>query len=195
VGTAHRMTEEMTQEGHGMPRPCLFKPGWHDMMRRCFECLENMVSWINKLFVFFACLMMSALVVIVCIDLALRYFYNAPLLWGTEVTEILLLDITFLGAAWVFKEDGHVAIDLFTAKTYGRTKKVLSILSLFCVGVVAAVLVYYGFYTTYDHYVRKVFNPTVLETPIALIIVIIPLGSAPLLLEVLIKGWKLLKQR
>jgi len=149
----------------------------------------------NRFFVFVACLMMAGLVVIVCIDLSLRSFFNAPLLWGNEVTEILLLYITFLGAAWVFREDGHVVIDLFTAKTYGRMKRVLTMLSYLCVGVVAAVLVYYGFYTTCDHYLRKVFNPTVLETPIALIIVIIPLGSVPLLLEVLVKGWKLLSAK
>ena len=165
------------------------------MVGRLFEILEKIVLGINKVFVFIACLMMSALVIIVCLDLVLRYFYNAPLLWGNEVTEILLLYITFLGAAWVFKEDGHVIIDVFTVKAYGRTKKILTMLSLVCVGMVAAVLVYYGFYTTYDHSMRKVFNPTILETPIALIIVIIPLGSVPLLLEVLIKGWKLLRQR
>ena len=165
------------------------------MIHRFFGCLEKVVLWINKVFVFIACLMMSALVVIVCIDLALRYFYNSPLLWGNEVTEILLLYITFLGAGWVFKEDGHVIIDVFTAKTYGRTKKILTMVSYLCVGIVAAVLVYYGFYTSYDHYMRKVFNPTIMETPIALIIVIIPLGSVPLLLEVLIKGWKLLRHR
>jgi len=165
------------------------------MVGHLFEILEKIVSWINKVFVFIACLMMSALVVIVCIDLGLRYFYNAPLLWGTEVTEILILYITFLGAAWVFREDGHVVIDVFTAKAFGRTKKILTMVSYLCVGLVAAVLVYYGFYTTYDHFVRRVFNPTILETPIALIIVIIPLGSVPLFLEVLVKGWKLLRQR
>jgi hypothetical protein len=47
---------------------------------------------------------------------------------------------------------------------------------------------------TYDHYKRGVFNPTIIETPIALIIAIIPIGSIPLLLEVLVKGWKLLRK-
>ncbi|MDO9123804.1 MAG: TRAP transporter small permease subunit, partial [Deltaproteobacteria bacterium] len=70
-------------------------------MDRFFENLERVASTICKAFVFIASLMMAGLVVIVCIDLALRYFFNAPLLWGTEVTEIFLLYITFLGTAWV----------------------------------------------------------------------------------------------
>ena len=153
-----------------------------------------MVVGMNKVFVFFASLMMAALVIIVCVDLTLRYFFNAPLLWGTEVTEILLLYITFLGAAWVFKEDSHVVIDVFIGKATGNRKKSLILFSYLIVGIVSAVLIYYGFVTTYDHYRRGVFNPTIIETPIALIIAVIPIGSIPLLLEVFVKSWKVLKK-
>jgi hypothetical protein len=61
-------------------------------------------------------------------------------------------------------------------------------------GVVAGILVYYWFSACYNHYVRGVFNPTIIETPIALIIVIIPIGCVPLFLEVLLKVRKLLRQ-
>jgi TRAP-type C4-dicarboxylate transport system permease small subunit len=154
-----------------------------------------MVVGMNKVFVFFASLMMAALVIIVCVDLTLRYFFNAPLLWGTEVTEILLLYITFLGAAWVFKEDAHVVIDVFIGKATGNSKKILILFSYLLIGIVSAVLIYYGFVATYDHYKRGVFNPTIIETPIALIIAIIPIGSIPLLLEVFVKSWKLLSTK
>jgi len=159
-----------------------------------FDYLERIVKGFNKVLVFIASVMMTGLMIIVCVDLTLRYFFNSPLLWGTEVTEIMLLYITFLGMAWVFKEDGHVVIDVFTSQVTGRKKKILNGVSYFLVGIVAAVLVYYGFYTVYDHFRRGVFNPTVIETPIWLIIVVIPVGSVPLFLEVLIKVWKLLKQ-
>ena len=164
------------------------------MTDRIFRTMESMVKGFNKVLVFIASLMMAGLMIIVCVDLTLRYFFNSPLLWGTEVTEILLLYITFLGMAWVFREDGHVVIDVFTSQITGRKKKILNGISYFLVGIVAAVLVYYGFYTVYDHFRRGVFNPTVIETPIWLIIVVIPVGSVPLFLEVLIKVWKLLKK-
>lgn len=164
-------------------------------MDRFFGTIEEVASIINRIFVFLASVMMAGLVVIVCVDLSLRYFFRAPLIWGTEVTEIFLLYITFLGTAWVFKKDAHVVIDVFTGKVSGRKKKILTAMSLFLIGVVSAVLIYYGFYTTYDHYKRGVFNPTILETPIALIVAIIPIGSIPLLLEVLVKGWKILSTK
>jgi TRAP-type C4-dicarboxylate transport system permease small subunit len=162
------------------------------MIDRLFKNLETIVSIINKIFISFASLMMAGLMIVVCIDMALRYFFSSPLIWGTEVTEILLLYITFLGTAWVFKEDSHVVIDVFTGKATGNKRRALILFSYLLVGIVAAVLIYYGFVTTYDHYRRKVFNPTVIETPIALIIAIIPIGSIPLFLEVFVKSWKLL---
>jgi TRAP-type C4-dicarboxylate transport system permease small subunit len=164
------------------------------MIDRIFSALENIVKGFNKVLVLIASLMMAGLIIIVCVDLTLRYFFNSPLLWGTEVTEILLLYITFLGMAWVFREDGHVVIDVFTGQIAGRKKKILNGISYFIVGIVSAVLIYYGLYATFDHFKRGVFNPTVIETPIALIIVVIPIGSIPLFLEVLIKGWKLIRK-
>lgn len=163
------------------------------MINRIFGYIESLVVGFNKVLVFIGSIMMAGLMIIVCIDLTLRYFFNSPLLWGTEVTEILLLYITFLGMAWVFKEDGHVVIDVFTGKAVGRKKKILNGISYFLVGIVSAVLIYYGFYTTYDHYIRGVYNPSIIETPIALIIIVIPVGSIPLFLEVLIKTRKLFK--
>ncbi len=150
---------------------------------------------INKVFLCLASINMAALVVIVCLDLLLRYFFSSPLLWATEVTEILLLYITFLATAWVFKEDGHVVIDVFIGKTRGFKKNLLMNINNAIVGIVSVVLIYYGFITTYDHYKRRVFNPTIMETPIAIIIMIIPIGCIPLLLEVLMKGRNLLTKR
>jgi TRAP-type C4-dicarboxylate transport system permease small subunit len=165
-----------------------------EMIDKVFRTMESIVKGFNKILVFTASLMMAGLMIIVCVDLTLRYFFNSPLLWGTEVTEILLLYITFLGMAWVFREDGHVVIDVFTSQVAGKKKKILNGISYFLVGIVAAVLVYYGFYTVYDHFRRGVFNPTVIETPIWLIIIVIPVGSVPLFLEVLIKVWKLIRK-
>ena len=164
------------------------------MVHRFFERIEKVEVWMNTIFVFLACLMMTALVVVVCSDVFLRYFLRSPLVWSTEVTEILLLDITFLGAAWVLKENGHVVIDVFTAKVAGSTKKVLSFISYALIAIVGIVLVYYGFFTTIDHWIRGIYNPTAIETPIWLILLVIPLGSIPLLMEIAVKFWKLFKR-
>jgi len=80
-----------------------------------------------------------------------------------------------------------VVVDVFLAVASERRRRVLGFISHSVVVLIAAVLVYFGFSTTYNLYVRGVFNPTIIETPIALITIIIPIGSIPLLLEALIK--------
>jgi C4-dicarboxylate transporter, DctQ subunit len=164
------------------------------MLDRFFENLEKVVGVINKVFVFFASLMMCGLVAIVCADIFMRYFLRSPFIWATELTEIFLLQITFLGAAWVLREDGHVVIDVILVKVTEKTKRILNFISYILIAVVGGILIYYGFATTYSHYVRKVFNPTAIETQIWMIIIIIPIGSIPLFLEVFIKVWKMLRR-
>lgn len=165
------------------------------MMDAFFALLEKGASIISRVFVFIASLLMALLMIVVCVDLTLRYCFNSPLIWATEVTEITLLYITFLGAAQVYKEDGHVVIDVVLVLVSERWRRVLGIVSSAIAGVVSAVLVYYGFLTTYNHYVRGVFNPTILETPIALIMAIIPIGCVPLFLLVLVKARKALNPK
>jgi len=163
-------------------------------VNKFFHWLDKVSAGTNKVFIFVASLMMAGLMIIVCVDLTLRYAFNSPLIWGTEVTEILLLYITFLGAAQVFRENAHVVIDIFLVFGSARRRKILGLISCTLVGIVAALLIYYGFSATYNHYVRGVFNPTIIETPIALIILIIPVGCVPLFLEVLLKLRKLVRE-
>jgi len=87
-----------------------------------------------------------------------------------------------------------VVIDILLIFGSARRKRILGLISCAFVGLVAWILVYYGFSATCNHYVRGVFNPTIIETPIALIIAIIPIGCVPLLLEVILKARKLLRQ-
>ena len=89
----------------------LVRFGGEVTVNKFFHWLDKVSSGTNKVFIFIASLMMAGLMIIVCVDLTLRYVFNSPLIWGTEVTEILLLYITLLGAAQVFREDSHVVID------------------------------------------------------------------------------------
>ncbi len=165
------------------------------MADKAFALIDKAATVLNRIFMVFACIIMAGLMIIVCVDLTLRYFFNSPLIWGTEVTEILLLYITFLAAAQVFRDDSHVVVDVFLAVASERRRRIMGLISNAMVGLISAILVYYGSVTTIDLYVRGVFNPTILETPIALITMIIPIGCIPLFLEALGKLRKTLSKQ
>ena len=158
-------------------------------MKVSIEFLESILAKINKFFVFIACLMYVGTILLINFDLFMRFAFRAPIAGLTEVTEIFLLYMTFLGAAWLYKDDGHVVVDivLYNLVSKSLAKKILILQNHIIVGIISGILVYYGSLTTFDHFMRGAYNPTILETPIALAIAIIPIGSFILLLEVLVK--------
>ena len=158
-------------------------------MKVAIEFLESILAKINKFFVFIACLMYVGTILLINFDLFMRFAFRAPIAGLTEVTEIFLLYMTFLGAAWLYEDDGHVVVDivLYNLVSKSLAKKILILQNHIIVGIISGILVYYGSLTTFDHFMRGAYNPTILETPIALAIAIIPIGSFVLLLEVLVK--------
>ena len=158
-------------------------------MKVAIEFLESILAKINKFFVFIACLMYVGTILLINFDLFMRFAFRAPIAGLTEVTEIFLLYMTFLGAAWLYEDDGHVVVDivLYNLVSKSLAKKILILQNHIIVGIISGILVYYGSLTTFDHFMRGAYNPTILETPIALAIAIIPIGSFILLLEVLVK--------
>lgn len=163
-------------------------------MKASLEFLEFILAKINKFFVFIACLMFVSTILLINFDLFMRFALRSPIAGLTEVTEIFLLYMTFLGTAWLYKDDGHVVIDLllYNLVSESSVKKIVILQSHIIVGIISAILVYYGSLTTFDHLIRGVYNPTILETPIALATAIIPIGSFILLLEVLVKIFHIL---
>ena len=56
--------------------------------------------------------LLCALVVLVCMDVTSRTFHLVPMPWAPDFSEYALYGITFLGAPWVLREEGHIAIEL-----------------------------------------------------------------------------------
>jgi TRAP-type C4-dicarboxylate transport system permease small subunit len=164
------------------------------MRSQIFLNLKKALSVVNGIFIFIASIMLIGLMFTTDLDLFLRYVFRSPIVGMTEITELLLLYITFLGTAWVFREDAHVVVDIVLSSLYGRSTKILKVVTNIFMILICFVFIYFGTLSTYDNFTRDVRNPTVLEMPIALATVIIPIGAFVLLLEVLVKFWEILHE-
>lgn len=165
------------------------------MISQVFLSLEKALLYINKVFTFFGSLLLIGLMVCTNSDLFLRFFFHSPIVGMNEITEISLLYITFLGTAYVYHHDAHVVVDMLLYKIYSKSKKILTLINHGLVGLVSLILICSGSLTTLDHLQRNARNPTILETPVALIIMIIPIGAAILFFEALIKFYNALKKQ
>lgn len=119
------------------------------------------------------------------LEVIARTFLDRPQMWVTEITECMLLYITFLASAWLLREEGHVKVDIILSRLGSKTKAFLDIISSVLGMFVSIVLTVYGFQVAWDCYQRHLYTPTAMEIPVAAIIIIIPIGSLMLSLQFL----------
>jgi TRAP-type C4-dicarboxylate transport system permease small subunit len=124
----------------------------------------------------------------ISVDVIMRYFFNRPLFWVGELAEYALLYITFTGAAWVLKKDRHVKIDVLVAGLNPKKRYILDwFVNIICI-FVCAVLTYYGAVVARDHFVRGVYNPTLMSFPKGPLLAIIPIGTLLLTIQFIRKA-------
>ena len=145
--------------------------------------LERLFDRILSLFMGLACIILCLVMLSVGLEVVLRYFFDRPQVWVIELSEYALLYITFLGAAWVLKADGHVKVDIFTAWLSSKGRAICSLVSFLVCVTVSLVLVVYGGRVTWDHFSEGIYNPTILEVPKFAILLVIPLGGVTLLIQ------------
>ena len=78
----------------------------------------------------------------VCAEIVFRYFLHMPLKWVVEISEVLLLYMTFLATAWLLKEEGHVTIDVLFTRFKPKVQNLLSVIISIIGALVALILVW-----------------------------------------------------
>lgn len=130
--------------------------------------------------------MLISVILSVMVEVLLRSFFNRPQEWVVEISEYALLYITFLSAAFVLKKEAHIVVDLVTCRLSPGKRLFLSIVQYILISLVSMVFVTVGGKVTVDNFIRGIYNPTVLQIPIAYVLVIIPVGGFFLLVQSLI---------
>lgn len=88
-------------------------------------------------------------------EVVMRYFMRTPLVWVVEVSETLLLFITFLGAAWVLKNEGHVKMDIVLNRLKPRAQVVVNVTTSILSIIAVLLFVWYVFiYNLLNHQLR-----------------------------------------
>lgn len=72
------------------------------------------------------------------VQIVMRYVFNAPVGWTTELSLAAWLWLVLWGAAFVLKDDEEIRIDLLTARASHRTRRVVGAI------VALAIIVLFG---------------------------------------------------
>ena len=116
-------------------------------------------------------------------EICMRYFFIRPTKWAVDFTNYTLLYITFLGAAWLAKHDGHVELTFVLDRLSSRTRGVMkAINSLFC-ALVCVFVIWYGAKDAWDAFARGTLVVGPLPIPKYPLVAVIPVGCFLLLVQ------------
>lgn len=135
-----------------------------------------------------ACLLVATTMILVCLEVIWSLLTGRALSWVNEIVEYSLLWMTFLGSAWVLKQNAHIRMDMLVDRITPRSREMLNAVTSYFGAVICFILVYFSAAVTW-HNARSGFRlMTYLEPPSAYINIIIPVGFLLIGLEFVIKG-------
>lgn len=120
---------------------------------------------------------------IVCLEIVMRYFLKSPLSWVVEVTEYIMLYSTFMGAAWLLRDEGHVKVDLVFNMLKPSNKAMLDFVTSLLGMIACLIVIWYGIQSTLIQYHEGIRTFTAMLIHKWPFIMIIPFGTLLLFIQ------------
>lgn len=131
---------------------------------------------LNQALVVVACTLLVLITLAICTEILSRSLFNISNPWLVELSEITLLYVTFLGAAWVLGNDKHVALDLVLNHIGDRTARWLHVVLSVSAGVACFITCWYGILTVLDQFQNDIREPTIMAPLTFWITLVVPFG-------------------
>ena len=149
-------------------------------MGSAFVRFINAVNeWVAKYF----SLLIIPLVLIVALDVVLRYIFNRPLLWSWDVNMQLLGVIAVMGGGYALLKRGHIGVDVFAMRLSPRARAILDMITapLFFLGI--GVLLWKSGQTAWTAVIREETTVGAVSMPLYPFRVIMVIGILLFLLQ------------
>ncbi len=131
----------------------------------------------NNVLAFFAAILIIVMMLVVVYEIFTRYFLNSPTIWTLEITKYILLWITFLSAAWLLREEGHVKMDILLNQLNPRAQTILNIITSSICTIIFFIITWYAVKVTWELFQTGYLMPGLWSPPKWPILAIIPVGS------------------
>lgn len=133
----------------------------------------------------FGCLLIVFMGLSITYGVLLRYFFNIAPIWVNDVVEYIVLGATFLGAAYVLKEESHIEVDLVVNRVDKKTRFLMKIITSLIGASVCLIMTWYGMVTVWDNYQRGTNVYKSMDFPKYIVLLPIFIGSLLLTIQFL----------
>lgn len=157
------------------------------MKQGFFHAVDQALTRFNWLCATIGGLVLLFITVALFTDVFLRYFFNSPSVWITEVSSYLFLYVIFLGASYALQQGMHIRVSFIADRFKGFAGWLLNFFTHLFSLIFTVVLLYEGSVMTWEAYTQNWTTPTMLNMPYVYVPVAIVLGSFFLLLTILLQ--------
>lgn len=150
---------------------------------------NKLIVFLEDILVNIAALSLFLIMLIVATDVLLRYGFNSPLSWSYELIAMYLMVIVFFFAlSNTLQADGHIAVDILHIKIQARTRHICLAIGYWLALVLFIFILYTSAYETWISYANNEVSDGLIEWPIWLSWVSVPIGVALLLLRIIFRA-------
>jgi TRAP-type C4-dicarboxylate transport system permease small subunit len=111
------------------------------------------------------------------VDVILRYFFNRPSIWVTEVSTYLFLYIIFLATAYALQQGMHIRVTFIFDLFNDKAKRIIDLLTSIFAMIFCLALLWQTSVMTWTAFKENWTSPTMLGAPYAYIYFVMVFGS------------------
>ncbi|MFC1972603.1 TRAP transporter small permease [Chloroflexota bacterium] len=161
--------------------------------------MKRLGASFDRLLTYFSVVGMSliaGMMLLVTAKIAMRYFFNSPIVWVIDIAEYAMLFITFLGTAWLLKKEGHVIMDLLLDRLNRKSRHMAVVITSVAAATTCFIITWYGVVVGLDWYNINYFYQGALDIPAFYLEAVIPVGMLLVAIQFMRRAysnWKLMK--
>jgi TRAP-type C4-dicarboxylate transport system permease small subunit len=144
---------------------------------------KNVFDLIIEILSYIAGIIVLVITFIVTWSAVVRYLGFRPPLWTFQFTEYALLWFTFLAAAWLLREGGHISIDTIVSRLRRKTRRKLDVVDNILGFLVSIIVFLFGTLHTIDLFQRGIMEVKGTIVPKGPLFLIIPIGGLALSIQ------------
>ena len=98
---------------------------------------------------------LTCCVVLVNLNVIMRYIFNAPFQWSEELVTSLFVWTVFIGSAYAYRKHSHLGVDIVINLMHGKTKAIV----LMVVAILELLILVMLTYVSGEYAFHLLFNP------------------------------------
>lgn len=152
-----------------------------------FRTIASGVKHLTWFFEILAEIALAALLLLVFHEVVVRYIFGSPTQFSVEISEYLLVFVSFMCAGWVLREDRHVRMLALLTILPEKTQLFLDVVTSLLVTTFCVILTWKGGQTVIMAYSGNYHSSSLLDVPLWIPYSFIPFGALVLGLQCIVR--------